>query len=339
MQGVPMSQVAEEAGVSIMTVSRALRGSPLVAGETKERVLAVAKRLGYRPNPLVNALMEQVRRRRSFGARVETMAFLLPQLPPTPQQAIYKRPLLEGIAARAGQHGYGIDQFQYSLEPAGARRLANILLARGIRGVVLDYTECPPLEQLHLPLDQIAAVALLATRRDLGLHCVLLDNFGIMIDALVAAKSRGYLRPALAIDKFNNDLVERRWTACYAEFTSHLGLQAVPPLETKFEAGQPEPFQAWLRKTKPDLVLSDSLLVAEWIPEGRADYCCLDLPAGPSALAGFRQHYREAAETAIDVLETQLRLNEIGPPSEPRCTQLGATLCEGTRLWRALPTR
>ena len=337
MQAVPMSQVAKEAGVSVMTVSRALRSSPLVARDTKERVLATAKRLGYRPNPFVNALMEQVRRRRSFGARAETMAFLLPQPPAVAAQMSYKRPLLDGLAARASQHGYGVDHFQYTLDPSGARRLAGILLARGIRGVVIDYTECPPLECLQLPLAEIAVVALLAATRDLRLHCVLLDNYGIMIEALQVARARGYRRPALAIDAFNNDLVERRWTACYTEFTARLGLQAVPALESKFEPDRPAPFQQWLRRTKPDLVLSDSLLVADWIPAGAADYCCLDLPTEATPLAGFRQHYREAAETAVDVLETQLRLNELGPPTEPRCTKLGATLHEGTRRWRRPP--
>lgn len=51
-----LRQIAEEIGVSMMTVSRALNGRGDVAEATRARVLAAAKRLKYRPNRLVHAL-------------------------------------------------------------------------------------------------------------------------------------------------------------------------------------------------------------------------------------------------------------------------------------------
>jgi LacI family transcriptional regulator len=48
--------VAREAGVSIMTVSRAMSGRPGLGKETKARVLAAAERLGYRPSKVARAL-------------------------------------------------------------------------------------------------------------------------------------------------------------------------------------------------------------------------------------------------------------------------------------------
>ena len=50
-------QVAEASGVSLMTASRALSGRGSVAEETKQRVLAAARELKYRPNRLVRAVM------------------------------------------------------------------------------------------------------------------------------------------------------------------------------------------------------------------------------------------------------------------------------------------
>lgn len=50
-----LRQIAEEVGVSMMTVSRGLRGSPLVSADTKDRILAAAERLKYRPNRVVAA--------------------------------------------------------------------------------------------------------------------------------------------------------------------------------------------------------------------------------------------------------------------------------------------
>ena len=55
---VTIKDIAQEVGVSPSTVSRALRGSPLISTATKERVRAVAERLGYEPNELARALVK-----------------------------------------------------------------------------------------------------------------------------------------------------------------------------------------------------------------------------------------------------------------------------------------
>lgn len=54
-RGITLVDVARAAGVSKITASRVLRGGP-VAGETRERVLEVVRRLGYVPNRLAGTL-------------------------------------------------------------------------------------------------------------------------------------------------------------------------------------------------------------------------------------------------------------------------------------------
>ena len=51
-----LSEIAAKAGVSVATVSLALRGVGLVGRDTTERVKAIAEELGYRPNPLLASL-------------------------------------------------------------------------------------------------------------------------------------------------------------------------------------------------------------------------------------------------------------------------------------------
>ena len=51
-----MSDVGRLAGVSHQTVSRVINGSASVRPETRERVLAAMRELGYRPNPVARAL-------------------------------------------------------------------------------------------------------------------------------------------------------------------------------------------------------------------------------------------------------------------------------------------
>ncbi|MEY9841137.1 LacI family DNA-binding transcriptional regulator [Streptacidiphilus sp. EB103A] len=55
--GAVMMDVARLAGVSKQTVSRVFNDQPKVRAETRERVLAAARQLGFRPNPTARALV------------------------------------------------------------------------------------------------------------------------------------------------------------------------------------------------------------------------------------------------------------------------------------------
>jgi LacI family transcriptional regulator, repressor for deo operon, udp, cdd, tsx, nupC, and nupG len=65
---VTIEDVAAHAGVSVATVSRALRGLPNVAPTTRDKVRAVALQLGYRADP--NASRLGARRTRTIGVGV-----------------------------------------------------------------------------------------------------------------------------------------------------------------------------------------------------------------------------------------------------------------------------
>jgi DNA-binding LacI/PurR family transcriptional regulator len=69
MKGKPTSfDIAYRAGVSQATVSRALRGSPLVSAETRRKVLAIAKELNYKVDKNASSLRRQ---------HAQTLALLL----------------------------------------------------------------------------------------------------------------------------------------------------------------------------------------------------------------------------------------------------------------------
>ncbi|MDH5295061.1 MAG: LacI family DNA-binding transcriptional regulator, partial [Acidimicrobiia bacterium] len=56
MRRVTIDEVAERAGVSVATVSRAVRGLPNVSPATRKRVLQAAGELKYRPDPNASRL-------------------------------------------------------------------------------------------------------------------------------------------------------------------------------------------------------------------------------------------------------------------------------------------
>ena len=65
---VTIKDVARRAGVSITTVSRALNGYPEVSPDTRRRVLAVAREMGYRANAIARSLV--TKRTRTLGVLI-----------------------------------------------------------------------------------------------------------------------------------------------------------------------------------------------------------------------------------------------------------------------------
>ena len=91
---ISLKDLATRLGVSIATVSRALRNSHEVSDELRERVQKLAKELNYRPNPFAQSL-------RSEAPKV--IGVVVPNL-----VAHYYSAVLDGIEDYASQEGYSV---------------------------------------------------------------------------------------------------------------------------------------------------------------------------------------------------------------------------------------
>ncbi|MFC2440902.1 MAG: LacI family DNA-binding transcriptional regulator [Segatella maculosa] len=89
-----LKDLAEELGVSIATVSRALRNSHEVGEEMKAKVKALAKRLNYRPNPFAQSLRKKTPR---------VIGVIVPNL-----VTHYYASVLDGIEDYASCFGYSV---------------------------------------------------------------------------------------------------------------------------------------------------------------------------------------------------------------------------------------
>ncbi len=68
---VRLKDIAERAGVSVMTVSKVLRDAPDISAATKNRIRALARQMGYVPDSLAQGL--RTRTTKLFGLVVSTM--------------------------------------------------------------------------------------------------------------------------------------------------------------------------------------------------------------------------------------------------------------------------
>ena len=91
---VSLKDLADELGVSIATVSRALRGSHEVGEEMKEKVKALAKKYNYRPNPFAQSLRKEAPR---------VIGVVVPNL-----VTHYFAAVLDGIEEYAMSKGYSV---------------------------------------------------------------------------------------------------------------------------------------------------------------------------------------------------------------------------------------
>lgn len=131
-------EVAERAGVSVATVSRALRGLPRVSDETRERVRAVAVELGYVPSPTAASLA---------SGRTSTVGVIVPYV-----TRWFFASVVQGAQSVLADHGYDLLLYELGGREEARQRLFSQLLRKRVDAVLL----------LSLPLTETEQRALVA---------------------------------------------------------------------------------------------------------------------------------------------------------------------------------
>ncbi|MGW7043318.1 LacI family DNA-binding transcriptional regulator [Streptomyces avermitilis] len=175
-----MRDVAAQAGVSAMTVSRVLKGDPRVSDRSRALVLAAVEELGYRLNETARSL--RVGGSGLIGLVVTNIA-----------NPFYSR-LALGVQEVAGEHGLRVLLANTGEDTDREQELVDDLLARQVDGIVLV-----PAGTGQGPLALVAArnmPLVLASRPPLGIDadCVLVDDFGGARDATARLIAAGHRR-------------------------------------------------------------------------------------------------------------------------------------------------
>lgn len=140
--GLTMEDLAKLAGVSTITVSRALRDSPLVTEQTREKVRRIAEEQGYR----LNISARNLRMRRSYSVAVVVE---MTPVKGRPMSDPYPLELLGGITQELTTAGYSVvltsKQLLDTAPVQGADGL--ILLGQGSHGEAVKV-----LQKAGLPL-------------------------------------------------------------------------------------------------------------------------------------------------------------------------------------------
>lgn len=319
-----MREVAKLTKVSVATVSKSLANKKDISPKTRQRVLNACKKLGYRTNPLVAALMRS-RRRQASPASGLTLAYVTAfptddgwRKHPSP---IFRQ-LFAGAEARAEERNYRLEHHWLYRDGMTNQRFSQMLEARGIKGILLaPVPDTQTAIDLNWPAFSTVALGLTPSTRQF--HRVTTDYYQSMLLVMEHCRQNGYRRPGLAVRMETVARLEYRWEAAYLVAQQRLGLSsAVKPLIV--DEWTTQNVSRWLRQQKPDVVIGPVLGRLEELIVGSGKSVPDDIgligllvPRPGDRLAGVLQDGQILGATAVDQLISLVERNETGIPDHP----------------------
>ncbi len=341
MDGAPtIRMLAQAAGVSKATVSLALRDSPRIRPEVRRRIQGLAAEAGYRPNALVANLLAQLR-----SSKTSTYQSTLGLLCMGKDQSLLQtvptfRSWIAGCRARALEQGYGFDQF-WAYEPGVTpARLVQILDTRNIRGLVVlgFYESGGALAREFDPIWKRSATVALGNRpTSPAIHFVSNDQYVTVAEAVRHLTQLGYQRPGLCVAPRVDETVENKFTSGFWVAQHRLPPEhRLPALE--YHAGERERFAEWIRRHRPDVILTVHVEIREWLAAlgydvpGDIGVVHLDKTSDSEDWAGMQQNSELIGRSAMDMIIGQLHRNESGVPSFQKCMLINSTWSPGATV-------
>ncbi|MDX2109924.1 MAG: LacI family DNA-binding transcriptional regulator [Verrucomicrobiota bacterium] len=321
-----MRDIAEAAGVSQPTVSLALRNDARVAPATRKQVLAVAEQLGYRPNPMVAALMAQ-RRKPNSNATRGTLAVLY--VGPRNRSLWHNDSVMKlyaaGLHSRAAELGYEVDDIRADAPDMDADRLAGVLQARGITGLFMAPLPSTG-ESVSLDWSRFAVATLGHSWHERRLHRSTADQYGNLRLAWAELRRRGHQRIGLAVTDGVDERLDRQWSAAFLTEQRLLPrkLQVPPFLPNVLDVMD---FKTWVERYRPEAILFHEQPVAELLhgltPSVRDGITLVDLGIVPgNNECGVDPDRAAIAAAAVDLIVAQLNRNERGLPASPKTVSI-----------------
>ena len=140
-----LKDLAQELGVSIATVSRALRNSPEIGQDMQKKVKELAKRLNYRPNPFAQSLRKEAPR---------VIGVVVPNL-----VTHYYAAVLDGIEDEARKEGYSVISANTHEDTEAEIRAIDNFIGLHVEGIIAclsqnttDYSHFEEIANRGIPL-------------------------------------------------------------------------------------------------------------------------------------------------------------------------------------------
>jgi LacI family transcriptional regulator len=161
---VTIHDVARGAKVTVGTVSKALNGSGSLRTETRERVIAVARDLGFRPNVLAQSL------HRGHSLTVGLIS--------TDSFGRFTIPIMEGLEQCLADRRMAVFMCNATDDPEREAQHVESLIGKRVDGIVVTARRADRRAKLKLPSADIPVIYVFSQSDDPDSFCLLPDDEG-----------------------------------------------------------------------------------------------------------------------------------------------------------------
>lgn len=333
-----LKEIAQQAGVSIMTVSRALRAHSEVSEATRKRIQQIADQMGYRPDARMSELMAYIRRKEKpqYSGTLAILRGCAKTGDEIPHYVTHDREIRSAHDC-ADALGYEIDEFGFPFDGSQDRRLASILKARGITGLIV-YPPPQPNHSTQFDFSPFCPIAYGVNMKSPTLDRVIGNTQHAVQISINKLLELGYRRIGMALFDVTN--VNRNYTYL-PSYLLHQDRTNSPdkiPYIVYDDLGDRgyACFMRWVKKYRPEVVLSHDTVALEWLIMGgmkiphEIAYVNLSLKETdrlPSA--GTSENPEEVGALLVDVTLSLLHSKFAGLRHPPRDIYSQATWHDG----------
>lgn len=328
--------IAAKADLSLTATSMALRNHPGISAATRARVQALARELGYHPDPKLASLMQHLRTQSGTEYR-ETIAFLSQYPDYKTWKSYSQHDYYTGAVDRAAELGYRVELFHLGSPGMTPQRMSDLLKARGIRGLLVAGAEKPG-GRLELDWTAFAAITFSYSLAWPDLHRATTDYYREMISTLARLRAEGCERIGLHVKIADDNKAFNFWRSAYLFHEDSIPAKDRIPMHTAQDDGATLP--GWLKTHRPDAVISagcdlprDYERAHGKPPPARIRYINMNIYHGDERSRGIDQDSYSVGRLACGHLVTLLQRNEIGLPAQPQVISIEGRWVENYPAW------
>jgi DNA-binding LacI/PurR family transcriptional regulator len=183
---IRLEDIAQRLGISVTTVSLALKGHPRITEKRREQVLRVARSMGYRPNLLARALAT---------GRAGIVGLIV-----SDNTDPFYAELIRAVEEHVAEAAMSVILCNTSRDPNREGAAVRMLLSRKVDGIILSPVQTPGGEDDEdrylraLAREGFPLVIITRSVRDPDFHAVSVDNVGLGRRAVEYLLGRGHRR-------------------------------------------------------------------------------------------------------------------------------------------------
>ncbi|MGE9292308.1 MAG: LacI family DNA-binding transcriptional regulator [Puniceicoccales bacterium] len=314
--------IAKAANVHPSTVSLAMSNSPALAAKTRDRIQKIAQEMGYQPDPFLSQLAHYKHHGRD-GVFRGTLAFLInrnlteenPKPKPYPSY-------LAGAIKKAEEYGYQLQVFDFNRSKVSGTRLRQIMLARGIKGILL----CPQprgIERIDdFDFSGFSCVSFGYTLKSPRFHVVNTHQFHAARLCMQKLIGIGCKRIGFAVPQFHDSRVDHNYLAGYLTCLAQAPeLTPLPVFDG--DSFSQSSFSKWFHKVKPDGLLTVPYRLPGFLKAMKVDtqiackIAVVSLLDRNEGWSGIDEDAEQIAASAVDQVVSMIRRGEMGIPAKP----------------------